>query len=198
MEKIDSLDYGETYHVYNKAVGDVLLFKSANDYLYFLKKLKRFILPVADVYAYCLIPNHFHLLLKIKEFEDMSNSKKTELDTKWITQIFGNFFISYSRSYNNTYNRQGRLFYQPFQRIKVDDMSYFTELVAYIHRNPIHHGIVSEFSDWRHSSYNSYLSNKETSIDKAEVLSYFDSLEDFIKFHKENKSRYDNGKYFLE
>jgi len=173
MEYISSLDYGETYHIYNKAVGGVQLFKTAKDYFFFIKKLVRFILPLADIYAYCLIPNHFHLLLKIKEYNEISNSKKSEHDLKWITQIFSNFFISYSRSYNNIYHRQGRLFLQPFKRIKVDGKDYFTELVAYIHRNPIHHGLVSEYSDWDYSSYIHYLSNNETIIDKNEVLKYF-------------------------
>ncbi len=66
MNKLIPFEYGETYHVYNKSVGGVLLFKSSNDYFYFLKKLERYILPIADIYAYCLIPNHFHFLLKIK------------------------------------------------------------------------------------------------------------------------------------
>ena len=196
MENLESLEYGETYHIYNKAVGGVLLFISPIDYQYFLKKLERFILPIADIYAYCLIPNHFHLLLRIKEYVEISNTKKTEFDTKWIIQVFSNFFISYSRSYNNVYNRQGRLFLQPFKRIKVDDEDYLTDLVAYIHRNPIRHGIATDFTDWKYSSYRSYLSNKKTRIVKEEILSYFDSLEDFIIFHNENKNK--NIDYYLE
>ncbi len=198
MNKLIPFEYGETYHVYNKSVGGVLLFKSSNDYFYFLKKLERYILPIADIYAYCLIPNHFHFLLKIKEFDKQSYNNKNENETKWLTKTFSNFFISYSRSYNNIYKRQGRLFLQAFKRIKVEDMDYFTELVAYIHRNPIHHGLVSDFSQWKYSSYNGYLSKKESNINRQEVMSYFDSLEDFMEFHYNTKKEYEDHKYNLE
>ena len=198
VDKLIPFEYGETYHVFNKSVGGVLLFKTSDDYFYFLKKTERYILPIADIYAYCLIPNHFHFLLKIKEFDKQINNQKKEHDTQWLTKTFSNFFASYSRSCNNIYKRQGRLFLQAFKRIKVEDMGYFTELVAYIHRNPIHHGIVSDFSKWKYSSYNSYLSKKESNIDRQEVMSYFDSLEDFVEFHNNTKKEYEYRKYYLE
>ena len=58
--------HGETYHIFNKAVGNELLFKTEKDYYFFLKKYERFILPYTEIYSYCLIPNHFHFLLRIK------------------------------------------------------------------------------------------------------------------------------------
>ena len=81
----------------------------------------------------------------------------------------------------------GRLFIQPFKRIAVEDEDYFRILVNYIHRNPIHHGLVLNFSDWKYSSYLTILSNKPDFIDQVEVLSFFNSKEEFIKFHNENK-----------
>lgn len=198
MEYLSTLDYGETYHIYNKSVGGVQLFKTEKDYFFFMKKLARFILPIADIYAYCLIPNHFHLLLKIKEYYEISNSKKSNNNLNWLTQIFSNFFISYSRSYNNIYKRQGRLFLQPFKRIKVDSNDYFTELVVYIHRNPIHHGLVSEYSDWEYSSYKLYLSSKKSIINKIEVLNYFENLDDFITYHNEYRYRFMDNESYME
>ena len=98
-KNIESLICGEVYHIYNKSVGNDVLFKTPKDYEFFLKKLKRFILPVSDLLAYCLIPNHFHLLLKIKDYELIPEIKNEE-ETIFLTQKFSNFFISYSRSYN--------------------------------------------------------------------------------------------------
>ncbi len=200
MEKANQSElllFGETYHIYNKTVGNELMFKTENDYQYFLNKLTRFILPISNIYAYCLIPNHFHLLLGIKEMDTISNLLQIE-NEKSIQRKFTNFFISYSKSFNKAHQRQGRLLFQSFKRILVEDGDYFTSLINYIHRNPIHHGIVTNYIDWKYSSYNAFLSDNKTNIDKTEVLAYFDSLEDFFTFHEENKIKPGTEKYYLE
>jgi len=195
--KSERLLFGETYHIYNRAVGSELMFKTDDDYSFFLKKLARFILPISNIYAYCLIPNHFHLLLKIKEFDEIKKQVSV-VDEIVIEKAFFGFFISYSKSYNKAHNRRGRLMLQSFKRILVEDEDYYTSLISYIHRNPIHHGLVDNYQDWKYSSFNAFLSDKKTSIDKVEVLSYFDSQEDFVAFHEENKTKLGAEKYFLE
>ncbi len=69
--KLQKLTFGDAYHIYNKAISHDKLFITSEDYFYFLKKLERYILPVADIVAYCLIPNHFHLLAVMKEEENI-------------------------------------------------------------------------------------------------------------------------------
>jgi len=197
VNQSEILSSGETYHIYNKTVGNELMFKTENDYQYFLNKLTRFILPISNIYAYCLIPNHFHLLLGIKEMDTISNLLHIENENS-IRRKFTNFFISYAKSFNKAHQRQGRLLLQSFKRILVEDGDYFTSLINYIHRNPIHHGIVTNYKDWKYSSYNAFLSGHKTNIDKAEVLAYFDSLEDFVTFHEENKIKPGTEKYYLE
>jgi len=197
VNQSEVLSFGETYHIYNKTVGNELMFKTENDYQYFLNKLTRFILPISNIYAYCLIPNHFHLLLGIKEMDTISNLLHIENENS-MQRKFTNFFISYSKSFNKAHQRQGRLLLQSFKRILVEDGDYFTSLINYIHRNPIHHGIVTNYMDWKYSSYNAFLSDHKTNIDKAEVLAYFDSLEDFVTFHEENKIKPGTEKYYLE
>lgn len=191
---------GETYHIFNKAVGGELLFKTNSDYKYFLIKLERFLSPVARIYAYCLIPNHFHLLLKIKEPNDIArlNIISEDFYSKYLTQVFGNFFNSYSKSFNKIHGRSGRLFIQPFKRILVEDEDYFIWLVNYIHRNPVHHDLVNELSDWNYSSFNSIVSNKKSFLDRDEVISFFDSIQDFVLYHEENKQHSGKTDYFPE
>ena len=190
---------GKVYHIYNKSVGEERLFKTDKDYVFFLKKLKRFILPISDLYAYCLIPNHFHLFLKIKNYDNIPDLKNDEKETEYLTQIFTNFFISYSKSFNNAHNRLGRLLLQPFKRKLVEDEDYYAYLVAYIHRNPIHHGLVSNFSDWKYSSYNSFIFKKQNiEIEREEVLSYFYTLDEFIDFHQENRIKRGEEGFYLE
>ena len=200
-ERQELLDFGEIYHIYNRAVGNELLFITKADYIFFLKKLDRFILPIANIYSYCLIPNHFHLLIKIKEaydFPDKGNRTTENSSSKELNQPFSNLFNSYSKSFNKIHNRMGRLFIQPFKRIKVETDNYTRILINYIHRNPIHHGITKNFEDWKYSSYNACISDIGTKIDRQQVLSYFGSIKAFIKFHEENKSPNDNKIYFSE
>jgi len=196
----ETLVCGETYHVYNKAVGNEQLFKTDDDYQYFLEKLSRFILKIADIYVYCLIPNHFHLLIKIKEPNEIAALAKIDEDnySNYLSRTFSNFFNSYSKSYNKKHNRHGRLFTQPFKRIIVENEDYFVVLINYIHRNPLHHGLVKQFSEWKYSSYQTYLSDKTTKIDRDKVLNYFNSAADFIEYHEENKTKLGMDELYLE
>ena len=197
VNKYEKLEFGKFYHILNKAVGHELLFRTYQDYFYFLAKTQHYILPIADIYSYCLIPNHFHFLIKIKEEEDIE-TKFLKKGNNVLQQTFGNFFNSYSKSYNKVYKRKGSLFLRPFKRILVDDEKYLLSLITYIHRNPIHHNIKKEYSDWKYSSYNAIISNKSTKIKRMEVIELFGSKEDLITFHEQNKPRKGLGKYLLE
>ncbi len=197
----EELQFGETYHVFNRAIGNEKLFVSEKDYLYFLQKLERFLLPWVNLLAYCLIPNHFHLLVNIKNMNEipekllLSGRKEPE---KLIVQSFSNFFNSYSRSYNNVHNRKGRLFLYPFKRILVDDDDYLNYLICYIHRNPIHHGFTDDYTSWKYSSYNVYLTGELSKVNKEYVLDLFGSKEEFVAFHAENKTKKGLKEYILE
>lgn len=59
----------QTYHIFNRAIGSEQLFREDENYRFFLQKYKQHILPVADTFAYCLLPNHFHCLVSIKDEE---------------------------------------------------------------------------------------------------------------------------------
>ena len=201
VNKLEEMEFGEVYHIYNKAIGSELLFRKKDDYFFFLRKLEKFILPVAEIYTYCLIPNHFHLLVYIRPEDSINNIilKRANITGRNpITQAFANFFNSYTKSYNNAYNRMGRLFLYPFKRILVDKEDYLLILINYIHRNPIHHGIVKNFYEWKYSSYNAILSNKPTRIERAYIIQLFGSEKAFILFHEQNKTKPGMGKYSLE
>ena len=196
-----ALHFGETYHVYNKAISHDKLFITSNDYHYFLKKLTRYILPVADIIAYCLIPNHFHILLEIKDEDQITkpmSKKKFEDKTEYILQSFSNFFNSYSKSFNNIHQRSGRLFLYPFKRKQVDDEDYYASLINYIHRNPVHHGLSKSYSNWDYSSYNEYLNNGLSLINREKGLALFGSVDGFVRFHEENKIAPGMEEYYFE
>jgi len=194
------LQFGKTYHVYNKANGKEKLFIIPSDYLYFLKKLQRFLAPWIDVIAYSLIPNHFHLLITVKSIEEIQLTKRQykQLNIYDLSKAFSNFFNSYTKSFNKAHNRQGKLFQLPFKRLVVNNDSYFSYLICYIHRNPIHHGLVDGYHEWEFSSYNTILSNKPTHLNRELVISIFGSKEEFISFHQENKTKKGLKEYLME
>ncbi len=200
VNRYEKLEFGKFYHILNRAVGKELLFKSKNDYFFFILKFKHYILPIADIYAYCLMPNHFHYLMRIKDEKDLASGTLKIGNNNKIHQIFGNFFTSYSKSFNKVYNRKGSLFIHPFKRILIDDESYLLHLIAYIHRNPIHHNFTKEYDQWKFSSYNAIVSNTsaKTNVKRREVIEMFGSIEDFIIFHQQNKPKKGIGKYLLE
>jgi len=103
------LEHGCFYHIYNRGNNSEVIFKEEENFLYFLILLKKHISPIAEIYAYCLLNNHFHLLIKIKENEN--NEIKYE-------QSFSNIFNAYAKAYNKKYNRTGKLFEERFKRKK--------------------------------------------------------------------------------
>lgn len=145
------------YHVYTHANGNENLFRSEENYHYFLKQYANYIYPVAATYAYCLMPNHLHLMIGIRneaELLDFVRKKKNNPDLQGfenlgglstvISQQFSNLFNAYTKAYNKRYNRRGSLFIPNFKRRAVKEENYFTKLIAYIHNNPVKHGFVKE------------------------------------------------------
>jgi len=199
--KTEILEPENYYHIYNRAVGDELLFKSDTDYSYFLNKIERFIFPVGDLISYCLIPNHFHLFIRTHEEKRIQiNMKLNNLDSVLdkLNQAFSNFFNSYTKSFNLRHGRKGKLFMLPYKRILVENYAYFISIINYIHRNPIHHGLVQNHSEWKHSSYNDYLSSNTTKINIELGLNFFGNRQNFIEIHQENKIKEGCNKYLTD
>jgi REP element-mobilizing transposase RayT len=177
------------FHVYNRAVGKKQLFENDSDYVYFLNKLKRFILPIAQFHAYCLLPNHFHLLVALnseKEIEQnlpTTNQQIRNNQSKFLSQQFNRCFNSYSKSFNKAHHVSGKLLDSPFKRVEVNQDDYYSQLIYYIHRNPIHHGLAKRWDKWKYSSYLAMISHKPTLLSREEVLEWFGGKEAFIKHH---------------
>lgn len=189
----------EAYHIYNHAVGNENLFRNSDNYLYFLKRYEEFICPVAETYAYCLMPNHFHLLVRIRSEEEIVKNFNLPPDLEGlkdlqgpgerrIRQQFSNFFNAYSKSYNKYYKRRGALFCHNFRRKPIRDDAYFTALILYIHHNPIYHGFCEQLNDWRWSSFSSYLNNKPSPLNKKLVFDWFGGKKAFLKAHQQENS----------
>ena len=191
------------YHIYNHANGKENLFSCDDNYQYFLHQWAKYIEPVANTYAYCLMPNHIHFLIKIKEekeilnLEGFQNLQGLDRCSKIISKKFSNLFNSYTKAYNKRYERKGSLFIPNFKRKEITSEDQLLTLICYIHRNPIHHGFCKNFIDWKHSSYTTFLSEKDTKIQREFVINKFDDLENFIACHEQQVEKIENP-YFLD
>jgi len=142
------------------------------------------------------MPNHFHLLVRVKATEGVPDNQVAEM----VIRSFKNFFISYAKAINKKYNRTGALFQPKFKRKEVDNDFYFSWLVQYIHYNPIKARLCENFSDWNYSSYNDIVTNTSALICAKEVIEWFGGIHEFIRIHTErvigenqlNKYLFDN------
>lgn len=154
---------GHFYHVYNRANGSENLFTETNNYNFFLKKWDAYVGDYINVWAYCLIPNHFHFLIRVKDEDDLPNLLNPGKSVaEMISNQFRNLFISYAKSFNSVYNRNGSLFQKPFKHILIDSQTYLIAMIHYIHHNPIHHNCSNSFISWKYSSYSALLSKNTT------------------------------------
>ncbi|MCF7832840.1 MAG: hypothetical protein K9N05_04600 [Candidatus Marinimicrobia bacterium] len=200
--KITKFDSNSFYHIYNRSIGSELLFVFENDYKYFIEKMNRFLFSFSEIIAYCLLPNHFHLLIKIKDKEDLSarvqckgyqSGVQKELN---IDQALKNFFNSYTRSYNIAHTRYGRLFQHGYKYKEINSDEYLLWLIYYIHRNPVHHKLTIKCQDWNYSSYNEII-NEKNKTNSEFVFDLFGDKHEFIdltseltlEYNKENLSR---------
>ena len=186
MSKAEPLLHGQYYHIYNRGNNGEILFREERNYPCFLGLYAQYIEPVAETYAYCLMPNHFHLLVRIKDWqssEDCQSCLPDDCRSLAASHAFAILFSTYTKAVNKAYQRTGSLFEKPFRRILVDSDRYFACLVAYIHRNPQKHGLVDDFRCWPYSSYRATLSDKSTRIQRDAVLDWFDGRAGFETFH---------------
>ena len=183
MINTESFEFDSVYHIFSHVNGKELIFREETNYQFFLTQLDKYILPIADIYSYCLLPNHFHLLLRFKDFEGVNIDEQH----KYLMKRFGDFLNSYAKAFNKMYERRGALFLNAIKRKKVTDEKYLMKILHYIHNNPVNHGFVNKIDEWKHSSYISYLNpEKESKLERMEIMQYFDPLNVFRNYHQSN------------
>ena len=158
----------DIYHVVSRGVGRQLIFEDDDDRDTFLELLKKAInTNGVEVYAWCLMDNHIHLLLHA-ELEHVSQCMK---------QLCG----AYAQYFNHKAGRVGHLFQERFKSEPVNDEAYLLTVTRYIHDNPSK-AQVSTMEDYRWSSYREYVTQPKL-CSTAFVLGVFGGLEAFIEFH---------------
>jgi len=143
------LEPGKFYHIYNRGNNKENLFKESRNYSYFHDLWMKHTARVADTYAYCLLPNHFHYCVFIKEVSDVPNP------IAYINKQFSNCFNAYSKAINKAYGRTGSLFQERFKRKELPEEEDVRRLICYVHTNPLKHGIARDFRNYPYSSFSS-------------------------------------------
>jgi len=157
------------YHLYGRGVNKMDLFRDKEDYNLFAYQFKKYLTPdfketrffkgqeiqlavnsvagQVELYAFCFMPNHFHLLVKSVEKDGVSKLMRRVL-------------TGYSSYFNGKYNRQGPLIQGSYRAVNVGTREQFIHVSRYIHLNPILAGIVKKAKDYEYTSYKNYLENR--------------------------------------
>ena len=124
--------------------------------------------------------------------------KKEILFGELIENSFKRWFQSYAQSFNADQTRSGNLFYRPFKRVLIESDEQFTKTLIYIHANAVKHDLTEDFTKYKWSSWQSFLSKQSTKLLRSEILDWFGSIENFIKVHLESSKYYYNTEKGLE
>jgi REP element-mobilizing transposase RayT len=162
---------GAYYHVYNRGRNGESIFFEERNYRFLLRQVKQRVSSMGiTVIAYCLMPNHYHFLLR----QDGETP---------ISLLMQRTFNSYSKAINVAYHRSGPLFDGPFKAIPVTGETYLLHLCRYIHRNPVEAGMVAHPAQWPYSNYLEWVGQRTGSlIDRALVRAYFPTPESYETF----------------
>ena len=175
---------GNVYHIFNHASGDESLFIEHKNYQRFLMNYTKYIAPIAETFAYCLMPNHFHLLVKIKNSEKIKKLISTDRkENVFLAHQFGNLQNAYARYFNIKYQRKGPLFQTRIKRKKINSGNYFKQAIQYIHMNPVYHEFVDNPGDWKYSSYSAYDGTRKTLVKREDFISFIGGKKAFYNIH---------------
>jgi len=162
---------GHYYHVYNRGCNREDIFTNDGNYLFLLRRVKLFLVhyPLI-VIAYCLMPNHYHFLLRLEEDGVLS---------PFIQRLFN----SYTQAFNKQQSRSGTLFEGRAKSILVDTDEYVLHLCRYIHLNPFKAGLAAYPGEWPYSNYLEWVGRRGgTLVDHTFVRGYFPTAADYETF----------------
>lgn len=168
------------YHIIMRGINRQIIFEDEDDNKKFLQVLQHYKeISEYELYAYCLMGNHVHMLLKERQ--------------EPLEQIMRRICGSYVYWYNRKYERIGNLFQDRFKSEPVEDNSYFLTVLRYIHQNPFKAGLVKDLTCYKWNSYYAYI-NGETDklVDVNFALNIFSkdrvkAIQHFVDFHGEVK-----------
>jgi putative transposase len=165
-----NLEPGNYYHLYNRGNNRQNIFFERDNYLYFLRQFRHYVADTTvQVVAYCLMPNHYHILIYLQEDS--------------LSAAMHRFTMSYTKAINRRYQKCGSLFQGRFQTLHVGSDDYLLYLTRYIHLNPVKAGFVVKPEDWEFSSYHEYTGIRQGTLPNTDyVYERFGTQQDYRQF----------------
>ena len=168
----------KTYHIYNRS--NNMVFYNERNYLFFLSKVKKQITPIADILAWCLMPNHFHFLLVANEKSYESINESHRPNVQLLSKNIGAILSSYTKAINKEKGRKGKLFSHNTKAKCLNDVgnnyNYAATCFYYIHQNPLTAKLCNNLNEWKFSSYSDYAGLRNgTMVNKKlafEIINY--------------------------
>lgn len=152
---------GHYYHIYNRGAHKERIFFEDENYVYLVSLLQKYLQRYAvAVTAYCLMPNHYHLLVRQKQDGDIGGFLRTT-------------FNAYVQAINKRYGHSGTLFQGQTKVKHVDSNEYCLKLIRYIHQNPIAAGLVSSLNEWNFSDYQEWIGLRSRVLDDFQLRDAF-------------------------
>jgi len=161
---------GNYYHVYNRGCNREPIFISEDNYQHLARLINRFLPASVGVIAYCLMPNHYHFLLRSGKGGDIG---------RFIQRTYN----AYTQSFNLEHGRSGTLFEGRAKRILVADERYAFQLSRYIHLNPVQAGLVAKPEGWPYSNYRDWVGLRQGNlVDQDFIKRYCGDGSDYAAF----------------
>lgn len=186
---------GKHYHIYLNAQHTATIFPDEASYRTFLQLYLKWVEPIAETFAYCLLPNHFHFFVKIKTL-------RQQIETWYFDGAGSADFepLHPANQFGRLWAESGldKLIQTSLTCIPVRDEMNYPHLVRYIHQNPTLHGISDNFRVWHWSSYKAILAGQPTKVQVETVLSWFYGVEWFDEMHWEKQDELKIGYLILE
>jgi REP element-mobilizing transposase RayT len=182
----DEIMPGACYHIYARGINGERLFPEPRNYGYFLNRFAHWVSPIADTFAYCLLPDHVHAAVRIRPAPEILGRLPRLVRhsaPEIVSMQIGHLFNGYAQAINKARQRRGNLFETPFRRRPVLSASLFCQLVVNIHRDAERHGLVRDFRSYPHSSYASLLSEGSSRLMRQEVFEAFGGRDNFLAAH---------------
>lgn len=156
------------YHFYNRGNNRQAVFFEPDNYLYFLGGLKKYLVPVVRIVAYCLMPTHYHILVRV--MLQTSEVFKTSEVSAQVSLAMQKFLISYTKAINKRFERVGSLFQGQFQAKPIQNYPHMLNLCIYMHANPVKDGLVALPEDQIYSNYLEWLGQRDGTLDDREFI----------------------------
>jgi REP element-mobilizing transposase RayT len=187
--KIEKIEPGSTYHIYNRGNNSQDVFFKERNYRFFINQISEYLPSIAYIYAYCLMRNHYHLVLRIKDKVEIPERHQSNP-----SQVISNMLNSYVKVINLTRERTGSLFEKTFERKRITTEDYLRKAILYVHRNPAKHKVTPNFLEYPFSSVGHYKRGSSYCINTGFVFDLFGGEENFWYMHNLEQSDNDLSK----